>query len=104
MECIQIDVGVYTSLEVDLSKFNFDGISKVIMTAINKYDSGAIFEREFTTPEIHIITITPDESLKLSDNAEYDFDIITKDGRRYKTSENGKIILRKGCGKCNESQ
>lgn len=102
MDCILIDVGVYTSLEVDLSEFDFNGISKVIMTAKNKFSSDIAFEREFTTAEKHIISITPEESLKLDDNGEYDFDIVTEDGKRYKTTDNGDIALRKGCGQCNE--
>lgn len=102
MDGILIDVGVYTSLEVDLSEFDFDGVTKVIMTGKCKFDNDIAFEREFDTAKTYIIVITPEESLKLSENSEYDFDIIAKDGNRYKATDNGKIYLRKGCGKCNE--
>ena len=102
MENIQIDVGVYTSLEVDLSDFDFSGTLKVIMTARNRLNREVAFEREFTTAEVHAVSITPEESALLKDDAEYDFDIVAKDGKRYKITDNGKIILRRGCGKCNE--
>ena len=102
MDSILIDVGVYTSLEVDLSEFDFNGISKVIMTAKNRCGDEIAFEREFTTAEKHIIAITPEESLKFDEHGKYDFDIVAKDGKRYKTTDNGDIVLREGCGQCNE--
>lgn len=104
MDDIRIDIGVYTSLEVDLREFDFTGISKVIMTVKNALCSGILFEREFSTAEIHYISITPEESNSVRPDAEYDFDIVTTDGKRYKNGDNGKIVLRKGCGVCNESQ
>lgn len=104
MDDIRIDVGVYTSLEVDLSEFDFTGISKVVMTVKNMLGKGTIFEREFTTAEKHRITITPEESKLLREDAEYDFIIHTVFGECYKNGDNGKIVLRRGCGECNQSQ
>lgn len=104
MDSIRVDVGVYTSLEVDFSEFDFTGIEKVIMTVKNKLCKDILFEREFTTAEIHAVTITPEESRLLRDDAEYDFDILTTDGKRYKNGDNGKIVLRKGCGVCSGSE
>lgn len=96
-----VDIGVYTSLEVDLSEFDFTGVSKVILTVKNFLSPLIALEREFSTPEIHVITITPEESKLLRPDAEYDFDIITTEGKRFKNGDNGKIILRKGCGEWN---
>ena len=104
MDDVRVDVGVYTALEVDLREFDFTGISKLIMTVKNKLCTGILFEREFSTAEIHTVTITPEESVLLRDDAEYDFDILTTDGKRYKNGDNGKIVLRKGCGLCSGSQ
>lgn len=103
MDNIRVDVGVYTALEVDLTQFDFTGISKLIMTVKNKLCTDILFCREFTTAEKHSVTITPEESVLLRDDAEYDFDILTTDGKRYKNGDNGKIVLRKGCGVCNLS-
>jgi len=104
MDSIRVDVGVYTLLEVDLSEFDFTGIKKVIMTVKNTYYRDILFEREFSTAEIHAVTITPEESRLLRDAAEYDFDVLTDDGKRYKNGDNGKIVLRRGCGVCSASQ
>lgn len=99
MDDILIDVGVYTPLEVDLTQFDFTGIEKVILTLKNTLGEFSI-EREFSTPEVHSFTITPHESRFLRADAEYDFNIITTDGKRYKNGDNGNIILRRGCGSC----
>ena len=42
--------------------------------------------------------ITPSESLKLVNGAEYDFNQVLNDGTRYKISDTGKIILRRSIG------
>ena len=104
MDDIRVDVGVHTALEVDLTHFDFTGITKLIMTVKNFRCPGILFEREFSTATTHTVTITPEESKLLRDDAEYDFDILTIDGKRYKNGDNGKIVLRKGCGVCSESQ
>lgn len=104
MDNIRVDVGVYTALEVDLTGFDFTGIAKLIMTVKNALCSDTLFSREFTTPEVHAVTITPEESRLLRADAEYDFDILTTDGKRFKNGDNGKIVLRKGCGVCSGSE
>ncbi len=104
MDSIRVDVGVYTSIEVDLTEFDFTGIEKVIMTVKNRLCRDILFEREFTTAEVHTMTITPEESRLLRDDAEYDFDILTTDGKRYKNGNNGKIALRRGVGVCSGSE
>lgn len=101
MDEIQIDVGVYTSLEVDLTEFDFTGIEEVILTAKNRNEDRVILERKFTTTGVHNIIVTPEESRLLRNGAEYDFNIITTEGKRYKNGENGAIILREGVGACN---
>lgn len=100
---IRVDVGVYTALEIDLTDFDFSGIEKVVMSVKNKMDCGILFTREFTQPGIHMVSITPEESNMLRYDAEYDFDIITTDGKRYKNGANGRIALRRGVGVCSES-
>lgn len=102
MDSIRIDIGVYTALEVDLSGFDFDGVEKVILTIKNTRCTGGTITREFATPEVHPVTVTPMESLGLRDGAEYDFDIVTTDGKCYKNDDNGRVVLRRGCGQCSE--
>ena len=102
MQQIRIDVGVYTALEIDLTGFDFTGISKVIMTAKNSpvQTSEVLFEREYTEAKVYTEFITPEESKKLVDGAVYDFNKELTDGRRLKIGDNGKIELRRGCGQC----
>lgn len=104
MENIRIDLGVCTPLSVDLTDYDFNGIAKLILTVKNKPDvkAPAIIEREFTTPELHRIIITAEESLKLCPHAVYDFDKVLTDGKRYKASDNGRVILREAVGDCIE--
>lgn len=104
MDTITIDVGVYTALEVDLTEFDFTGISKVIMTVKNltSLDTPTIFTREFTEPKVYRVVVSPEESAKLIKGAVYDFNKVLVDGKTYKNGDNGKIELRKGCGKCQE--
>ena len=104
MDNMRIDVGVYTSITIDLSEFDLTYIEKVILTIKNYPDvkSEPVIEREFSESKAHVITITPEESLKLTENACYDFDKITLSGERYKITENGKVVLRKGVGDCIE--
>ena len=101
MQQIRIDVGVHTALEVDLSGFDFAGVKKLVMTAKNSpvETSEVIFEREYTEAKVYTEFITPEESEKLVDGAVYDFVKELTDGKRLKMGENGKIELRRGCGK-----
>ena len=103
MQDIQIDVGVCTILTINLSTVDFKEVDKVIFTVKNLPDptSEVIIEREFTTPEVHQIVVTAEESMRLTDKAEYDFGQILKDkGLRVKMTDNGKVKLRKAVGDC----
>jgi hypothetical protein len=101
MKDIRVDVGVYTAFEIDLSQVDFTGIKKIILTVKNStlVSSKVIIEREFTEPNIYPITITPEESVKLSEGAVYDFTKIISDGvTRFKITDTGKVKLRYGVG------
>lgn len=102
MKDIRIDIGVCTSLDIDLSTVDFTGIEGVIFTVKNYADPNApeIIERTFTEPGLHNIVITPEESLKLKATAEYDFCTVLTNGGKFKLTENGKVILRKAVGDC----
>lgn len=104
MQDIRIDVGVCTILSINLSNVDFAGIKEVIFTVKNFADinSPVIIERRFTEPKVHEIIITPEESVKLYPNAQYDFDAVLADDRRVKLTENGGVILRRGVGDCIE--
>ena len=97
MQPLIIDVGVYTPLIVDLTQFDFSGVSKVVLTISNPR-RGVKIEREFDTAAEYQIEITPAESKTLVPGAQYDFDIVLPDGKRYKNGENGSITLRTGAG------
>ena len=102
MKDIRIDVGVCTALSINLENIDFTGIERIILTVKNLpgFRSEAIIEREFTEAKIYEIIITPEESIKLLDNAVYDFNKILVDGTRQKMTDNGKVILRRGVGDC----
>lgn len=102
MKDIRIDIGVCTALDIDLSTVDFTGIRAVIFTIKNYPDPNApeIIERTFTSPGVHEIVITPEESLALKTTAEYDFCTVLEDGKRFKLTENGKVRLRKAVGDC----
>lgn len=104
MQDIRIDIGVCTALSINLSDVNFTGIKEVVFTVKNFADinSPVIIERRFTEPKAHEIIITPEESVKLRPNAQYDFDAVLADDRRVKLTENGGVILRRGVGDCIE--
>lgn len=104
MQDIRIDIGVCTALSINLSDVNFTGIKEVIFTVKNFADinSPVIIERRFIEPKVHEIIITPEESIKLRPNAQYDFDAVLADGRRVKLTDNGGVILRRGVGDCIE--
>ena len=100
MKDIRIDIGVSTSLDVDLSSVDFTGIEGVVFTVKNYPDptSPEVIERLFTENGVHNIVITPEESLLLKSTAEYDFCVQTADGKRFKLTDNGKVVLRKAVG------
>ena len=102
MEDMKIDVGVYTALTVNLSKVNFENITSIVLTIKNSINPGSpiIIERTYTEAAVHPLVITPEESLQLAAGAMYDFNKIDKDGQRFKITDNGKIVLRRGVGDC----
>lgn len=102
MKEIRIDVGVCSALTVNLSKFDFTGIQKVILTVKNLADHKApvIIEREFTEAKVHEVIIEPEESIKLTEHAMYDFDKVLANGKRLKLTDVGKVVLHRGVGDC----
>lgn len=99
---IRIDIGVCSPLTIDLTEFDFTGITEVIFTIKNTASVNAlpVVERRFFSPEVYSEIIRPEESVLLREWAVYDFSFITTDGKRYKATDNGKIILRKAVGVC----
>ena len=102
MEDIKIDVGVYTSLKINLSNFDFTGVKEVILTIKNyaSINSEKIVERRFTNADIHEAIITPEESVKLLKDAVYDFDFITNEDKQFRLTDIGNVILVQGVGDC----
>ena len=102
MKEIQIDIGVCTMLNVDLSTIDFTGVEKVIFTVKNfpSVKSEVIIEREFAEADVHTVIVQPEESVKLTDGAVYDFNKVLTDGTRLKMTDNGKVVLRKAVGDC----
>jgi hypothetical protein len=104
MKDITIDVGVDTAIEIDLQNTGASVATPIVFTIKNApfARTEAIVKREFTSAAVHPIYITPEESLALLDNAEYDFSkrIVDDKGvtRLLKITDNGKIRLRKGVG------
>lgn len=100
MDFIIVDVGVHTSLQIDLTEFDFSDVAEVIFTIKNQPvpEESVIVERTFVSSGIFDIIINPEESVKLTDGAVYDFNAVYTDGKRFKISENGKVILRPSVG------
>lgn len=100
MNALRIDVGVHTILHVNLTKVDFTDIKKIVFTIKNPShkNSMPIIEKTFTESGFYEVIITPSESLKLVEGAEYDFNQVLKDETRYKISDTGRIILRKSVG------
>ena len=103
MKDITIDVGVDTAIEIDLQNTDASKETPIIFTIKNApfAKTDPIVRREFTSREVHTVYITPEESLNMLDNAEYDFSKkIMHSGvvRTLKITDNGKIRLRKGVG------
>lgn len=97
---INIDVGIDTILQIDLSELNFTGVQEVIFTIKNLVTLAAppIVERKFTAAKVYDIIITAEESARLQHGAQYDFQKILIDGTRIKLTENGTVNLRKAVG------
>jgi hypothetical protein len=102
MQDIRIDVGVCTVINITLLKEHFTGVKEVIFTVKNYASVGSevIIERVFTEAGEHEIVIKPEESIKLCNTAEYDFNAVLENGTRLKMTDNGKVILRKSVGDC----
>ncbi len=102
MKEIRIDVGVCTSLSINLADIDWAGIEKVIFTVKNvaSFKERAIIEREFNESKVHEVIIKPEESIQLRDGAVYDFNSVLTNGTRQKMTDNGKVILRRGVGDC----
>lgn len=104
METITIDVGVYTVLEIDLTAYDFTGIKELILTVKNSNLPGSpvLFERKFDAPAKYQVSVTPEESKLLTYGAIYDFDVVlnNENSTRLKEGDNGRIVLRRGCGEC----
>lgn len=100
MNALRIDVGVHTILHVDLTEVDFTDIKEIVFTIKNRSpkNSKPIIEKTFTESGFYEVIITPSESLKLVEGAEYDFNQVLKDETRYKISDTGRIILRKSVG------
>lgn len=100
MSTIQIDVGVDTILEIDLSNINFDGIKEIVFTIKNtpSIDSTPIVEKTFKEAKLHTIIVTAKESVCIQDGAVYDFQKVFDDDTRIKITDNGIIRLRYGVG------
>lgn len=102
MKDIIVDVGVYTAYNIKLTAANFVGVKQIILTIKNSPTPGspAIIEKIFTEPKEDTLLITPEQSLQLTSGAVYDFNKVSSDDKRYKITENGRIILRYGVGDC----
>ena len=100
MNALRIDVGVHTILHVNLTEVDFTDIKEIVFTIKNPSlrNSKPIIEKTFTESGFYEVIITPSESLKLVEGAEYDFNQVLKDETRYKISDTGRIILRKSEG------
>jgi len=100
MNALRIDVGVHTILHVNLTEVDFTDIKEIVFTIKNlsPKNSMPIIEKTFTESGFYEVIITPSESLKLVEGAEYDFNQVLKDETRYKISDTGRIILRKSVG------
>lgn len=100
MNAIRIDVGVHTILHVNLTEVDFTDIKEIVFTIKNPSpkNSKPVIEKTFTESGFYEVIITPAESLKLVEGAEYDFNQVLKDETMYKISDTGRIILRKSVG------
>ena len=102
MQDIRIDVGVCTVFHITLLEEHFTGVKEIIFTVKNYPSVGSevIIERTFKEAGKHEIVVNAEESVKLCNNAEYDFNAVLENGTRLKMTDNGKIILRKSVGDC----
>lgn len=100
MEQIYVDYLLHTPITIDLSEFDFTGVSKVVLTA-KKYmynKKYTLLVKEFTEPKIYTVTVTPEESKRFDGDVYYDFISFMTNGEVYKASDVGKMVLRKGVG------
>ncbi len=104
MEDLRIDVGVHTAVTVDCSGVDFTGVQKLVLTVKNtpQVTAPALLVAEFSAPGVHTVVITPEQSVLLTESAQYDIVKVLTDGRRFKLTDNGKIVLRYGVGDCIE--
>lgn len=95
-----IDVGVDTEFSVDCSEFDFTDVEMLVFTIKNSTSVTApvIVERQLTEPIAYNVIVTAEESLLIKPGAQYDIDKVMTDGRRYKTEENGLVMLNRGVG------
>lgn len=100
MNTLVINKGTNTDFVVDLTDYDFTNVSAVRLTVknINLKNPEAVFTREFTTPELHNVEVSAEESELFNEFSTYDFVEVNVDGT-YKATDNGKILLRKGVGK-----
>lgn len=100
METIFIDYCLHTAITIDLSDFDFTGVSKVVLTA-KKYAGNrktTVLVREFTEAKSYTEIVTPEQSKLFNGDVYYDFIEFMKNGNVYKASDVGKMVLRKGVG------
>ena len=113
MKDIQIDVGVYTELMVNLKDIEIGAGEEIVLTIKNTPSpkEPAIVERHFYPEEVEggyaftsvtKVEIEPIESVKIQEGAVYDFSKVTADGKQFKLTDNGRVILRKAVGDCIE--
>lgn len=104
MDSIIIDVGVHTSFEIDLTEIPMDDAKQLRLTIKNgtNKDSTIVVERVFNTNDVHIVTISPVESYKIFEGAKYDIVVDMIDGKCYKATENGNVVVNRGVGQCKE--
>ena len=101
METIYVDYGLYTQFTVDLSEVSFDEIDKIVLTA-KKYIgaiSMIVLTKEYTSANVYVEVITPEESELFDGLVQYDFIAFMTSGEVYRASDVGKMVLRKGVGR-----
>lgn len=103
--------GTYTPMLVFLDQYDFTGVQKVVMTIKNSLDGSPLITREFTSPDIYEVMITPTEAASLnyesfnnSGTAYVDFDKITTAGaQRIKISSTERIKVKRGVGNVSDT-
>jgi hypothetical protein len=117
MKDIRIDVGVTTVLKLTVPRGSLISGQKLYFTIKNppfarskpmvekSWEFAELFSDDGADAAVVYIYITPEESMSLKDNAEYDFnkeylvgDEIIREPYRTKYGSNGKVNLRRGVG------